>query len=215
MILSATEVAVKEFAASSTTRKMVLYEARVMNTLCCGDPNLPIFFGLYDFTRTNLPLLVTKYYSVAGKPLTLHYLMSNSSLRKKHNLHVGVREWARIFCGICCAVEKMHEKKFLHNDIKGDNVVLSDVVPVYKNSPPLWPVLIDFGKARHFSQAKRYKLDEEEKAIYETHHQHLAPELIAGTHPQSTRTDVYSLGRLITKVGNVLHSCEFLEVHVS
>ena len=47
---------------------MILYEAKIMSTVCCGHPNLPSFMGVYDC----LAYLVTKYYSVDSEPITLH-----------------------------------------------------------------------------------------------------------------------------------------------
>lgn len=96
----------------------------------------------------------------------------------------------------------------MHNDIKADNIVLSDSVPHYANSPPLVPILIDFGKSRPISKAKTYKLTQEEKTYYRLHHSHIAPEVIDGTHPQSVRSDVYSLGRIICKCAKHISSLQ-------
>lgn len=195
MFLSATEVAVKEYDASLSTRSMVLYEGKIMSSICCGHPNLPIFMGMYDFTG-GLPYLVTKYYSVKGEPLTLHKLLTRAPISKE----ITIRQWILIGIGICSAVESVHTKCILHNDIKCDNIILSDLVPAYANSPPLWPILIDFGKARPFIAPKRYYLSESDKVKYRKEYPHLAPELIQGTYAQNQKTDVYSFGRVLLKI---------------
>lgn len=195
MFLSATEVAVKEYNSTLSSKSMILYEAKVMANICCGHPNLPLFLGVYDFTR-GLPYLVTKFYSVDGRPYTLHKLLSKSSTRQISK----EEQWVRIATGICAAVESIHDKRFLHNDIKCDNIVMSDLIPSYSNSPPLWPILIDFGKARPFSSPKRYFLNDNDKAVYRRDYPHLAPELVQGESAQNIKTDVYSVGRILFKM---------------
>ena len=169
-----------------------------MANLCCGHPNLPLFMGIYDFTG-GLPHLVMKFYSVGGTPLTLHQLLYKSTVQKI----AKEEQWVRIASGICAAVESIHNKHFLHNDIKCDNIVMSDLIPSYTNSPPLWPILIDFGKARPFSSPKRYFLSDTDKAIYKRDYPHLAPELVRGECAQNVKTDVYSVGRILLKMASV------------
>ena len=81
----------------------------------------------------------------------------------------------------------------IHNDLKGDNVVLS-------SSPVVKPVIIDFGKACETTKGKKYKLTEKEKKKYESVHSHIAPDLRDGLCAQSPLSDVYSFGRLLNKV---------------
>ena len=40
---------------------------------------------------------------------------------------------------------KAIDKGYLHNDLKCDNIVLSDRLPAVDNLS-IWPVIIDFGK---------------------------------------------------------------------
>ena len=171
-----------------------------MSKVCHGHPNLPLFIGLYEH-QAGLPKLVSKLYTVNGESVTLHMLLSG-----KLHLQFTTQQWARILTGLCNAVEAVHSHGFLHNDIKADNVVLSDSVPDYGNSPPLVPVLIDFGKSRPVTKPKTYKLAEKEKEYYRIHHKHIAPEVINVTHPQSIKSDVFSLGRITYKAGEVTSS---------
>lgn len=191
MFLSATEVAVKEYKVPLSTRSKVMNEAKVMASVCCGHPNLPLFMGVYDFTG-GLPYLVTKYYSVGGEPLTLHKLLRKPTTPTL----LSSRQCIQLAVGICSAIESIHDKHILHNDIKCDNIVLSDLIPMYINSPPLWPVLIDFGKARPFTAPNRYFLCTDDKVKYRKDYPHLVPELIQGTFPQNVKTDIFSMGRV-------------------
>jgi serine/threonine protein kinase len=61
-------------------------------------------------------------------------------------------------------------------------------------------ILIDFGKACSFANAKRTELSEELKAEYREKHAHIAPEII-GKSKQSPTRDVYALGRVVLNYG--------------
>lgn len=95
-------------------------------------------------------------------------------------------------------LEHLHSKcKILHNDIKGDNVVLSSTL-----QGSLSAVIIDFGKACEISQGKKYNLSNRQKEYYKINHPHIAPDLRDGISKQSSSTDVYSFGRIIKIVAN-------------
>ena len=61
----------------------------------------------------------------------------------------------------------MHMKRFLHNDLKSDNIVL------FKE---IHSVIIDFGWCRSSHYPKRYSLTAREQTKYEKPHRHIAPE---------------------------------------
>ena len=77
----------------------------------------------------------------------------------------------------------LHGVWILHNDIKGDNVVLEKSCEGEETKA----VLIDFGKAHKFMKAKRYSTRKTRRYV------HLAPELSNGG-LQSTKSDIFSLG---------------------
>lgn len=108
-----------------------------------------------------------------------------------------------LFC-VCHGLTTIDTKGYLHNDLKSDNVVLSDCLPMSKHAPSLWPV-IDFGKARSMKFPKMYKLTETEKTRYLHAYTHLARDLVSGLYPQSPATDIYLLG-VIIKVTTVTYS---------
>ena len=70
----------------------------------------------------------------------------------------------------------------------------------YKNTLFV-PVIIDFGKCIRKQEASR----KQEQETYKQKYTHVAPEVVAGTHPPSHASDVYALGRLLrqiaTKIG--------------
>ena len=85
----------------------------------------------------------------------------------------------------------LHDNKILHNDIKLDNVT--------KDNVQFHAILIDFGKACSFANAKRKELSEELKAEYWEKHAHIASEIIEGKSKQSPASDadVYALERVV------------------
>ena len=131
-------------------------------------------------------MLVTQFHGVNGNCVTL-------SKAKKLDLLVEVSDYIHIFVEILDAVEYVHGKGYLHNDIKGDNVLLT------KDSN-FHPVLIDFGKSRKLKYAKMYNLSKEEQKHYEAKYWHIAPELVKGTHKQSFASDVFSFGVMLKSI---------------
>ena len=55
------------------------------------------------------------------------------------------------------------------------------------------PVIIDFGKCIRKQEASRNVLSKQEQETYKQKYTHVAPEVVAGTHPPSHASDVYAL----------------------
>ena len=176
-----------------------MYEAVIMTKVCSGHPNLPLFMGVYDHPEHQKPLLITKFYSIAGKSCTLHQYLRQQLLSHSPT----IQEWAQLLIGVCKGLEHIHDKGYLHNDLKADNIVLSDCLPANVNNLSIWPIIIDFGKARPIDSPKKYKMPEKEQEKHLKTYTHLAPELVQGIYSQSVSTDVYSLGHAIRKVACV------------
>ena len=94
----------------------------------------------------------------------------------------------------------VHEKKILHNDFKCDNVTVGHTL-----NSQIKLYIIDFGKACKFQNAKRYTLSAEEVEVYKKEHTQIAPDLRDGLVPQSPATDVYSLGRVMKRICQIMH----------
>ena len=199
MVPSSTEVAVKETTLSEYSRKNIMYEAMVMTEVCCGHQNLPLFIGVYDHEEYQKPLLVMKYYSVAGEPCTFHHYLK----KQRSNLSLRMQDWVCMLMGICNGLGAIHSKGYLHNDLKSNNIVLNNCMPYSNYTPHVWPIIIDFGKARPIDSPQKYKLSRVEQEQHLKAYPHLAPDLVHGTNSQSILTDVYSLGHIIGKVAYV------------
>lgn len=118
-------------------KREVIHEAEVLTAL--GDHDgLPMLIGI---TTANTPFCVlTQFHGVNERSVTLHQAAKNKIITPTECVHLFVK--------ICSALEHVHWKGFLHNDIKSNNVVLDQTV-----SEQYAPVLIDFGKSTRIIQS--------------------------------------------------------------
>ena len=149
----------KEFLPRSL-RDDVLKEAQILSSLC--HPYLPCFLGVNLKDR---PLrIVMKFHAEDNN------IMSRTLFLELHEGKLKSEEHAFRFCTQVIEAVCYHhnEVEILHNDITVRNIVIDgDHI-----------VLVDFGKATRFSQARMYRLTEAEKQEYTRKYPHLAPELI-------------------------------------
>ena len=114
--------------------------------------------------------MITSFHGVNDQSVTLHCVLSKTSLLNEISV-----DWHDVLRQVACGLECLHNKyKIIHNDLKGDNVVLSSSQVCHK----IKPVIIDFGKACESTKGKTYRLTEKEKR------------------------KLYSFGRLVSKVVN-------------
>ena len=92
------------------------------------------------------------------------------SALKRNEFHEKTQHtnWKDILTGRTAALDYLCCQKILHNDIKGDNVIIEYLSPEYISCRSL---LIDFGKACYASEAMLYTLSAEQKEIYKKCHQ--------------------------------------------
>ena len=170
------KVVVKEFLPR-TLREDVIKEAHILSSLC--HPYLPLFLGV---CIRDTPLrIVMKYHETNGKSTTLFQEIRSKKLNSS-DLVFG-------FCvQLMEALHYLHsEVEILHNDITTNNIVIEED----------HIILIDFGKATKFSEARRYNLGETEKQELLTKYPHLAPEVVYGQQRQSVYSDVYAAGLIL------------------
>lgn len=104
-----------------------------------SHPGIPMFIGL--FTSHHPYLLVTKFHHDAGKSITYRDFLKKC--KKQHN-----NTLCHLLYTLLDAIIHLHQSGILHNDIKGNNVL------VERSSEGKRCILIDFGKACTFQQSK-------------------------------------------------------------
>lgn len=186
------EVIVKQMTHNETSedkeraRRDLLHEAKVASAL--GDhPNLPMIFGVV--TKASPLCLVTQFHGVQQESVTLHQAADNNVVTKANCIS--------IFKKICSALGHVHSKGYLHNDIKGNNVVLERP----SVSEEFRPVLIDFGKSLKASSVTLYRRNG--TAMKCKGKSYLAPE-VASERLYSVASDIFSLGRMLKAISSML-----------
>jgi serine/threonine protein kinase len=169
-----------------------------MLTLCSHE-NIPWIYGI---VTAKSKILVMSLHNIDGTACSLH--------RYIHTQHrdgipdISSPRSKTILSGVVSAIGYIHSKQILHNDIKCDNVIL-------ESSPlGLKGILIDFGKACLVSDAKQYKLSNEDKLKYINDHPQIAPDLRDGKCKQSIQSDIYSFGRILRIVNDASLHLAFL-----
>ena len=161
--------------------------------------NLPYLFGVTVGEELSL---VTSYHGLNDKSVTLHTAVQSKSEVTK-NLLDNSSIWISILRQITNRLNSLHDEyKLLHNDMKMDNICLTTT-----STSQLQAVIVDFGKVCDIYKGKLYKLTDNEKEQYKTHHAHIAPDLRDGICRLSTLSDIYSLGRVI----HIVNSLPYLQ----
>lgn len=180
-------VVVKEMNLKNSSKKEteraqqeVVHEATVLANL--GDhPAIPHLFGVCSDRPPFY--LVLQHHSVEGHSVTLSDAVARGIVASTHAC-------VDILKKTCEVILYVHQKGYLHNDLKGNNVVLDGT-----NHNP---VLIDFGKSKRTASAKLLKPKLNIKSATRKY-PHIAPELHRGD-KQTEASDTYSFGVLVSRV---------------
>ena len=139
------QVVVKEMLEGKSVdaerrKRKVLREAEVIDNL--GDHSgLPFLFGV--LIEKEPYCLVLQFHGVEGQSLTL-LDATNSNL-------LSMKEFYDIFVRICSVLEHIHSKGYLHNDNKGNNIILE------RDGDSYSPYVIDFGKSERITSLKAHR----------------------------------------------------------
>ena len=187
-------VAVKEFLPQ-TCPESVYQEASILLRIC--HPYLPLIFGVC--TSAEPYCIVMQYYGIDGKSITLQKeLIHRENISECHM-------WLVLCAQMVEAIRYLHEDaKIIHNDIKSNNILLTRSLDKGSSLPSLVSdyqvVVTDFGKATSQNDGRKYELTQLEKHQYYCEHHHIAPEVIEGITKQTMMSDIFSLGKILSKV---------------
>ena len=110
--------------------------------------------------------------------------------------------WVILCAQIMEVIRYLHEEaSILHNDIKGDNILLTRALQPEEDCQ-YQIVLIDFGKAKKIAESRRYHLTLFEQSEYIRKYPHIPPEVIEGEQRQSRWSDIYAIGRLLCQISD-------------
>ncbi len=176
------EITVLEKKVPTSDLTAVMNEAQCMNILT--HPSIPHLLGVQIDEKPYS--LVMQFLGEGMKSVTVHKLLHQDMAKY---LSLSTNEWISILLDIAEGLFHVHQKGFLHCDVKSNNVLVSGKKGY----------LIDFGKACLIARPTARK--------YSTFYNHIASEVLQGR-PASTSSDVFSLGVIIYSVGKTLaHGC--------
>ena len=178
-------VCVKKLS-SDTPDRQLLTEARILRVLGTHK-YIPYCFGICTSEHS----IVMSFHAVSGIAINVHRALYKTPTE----MTFDPLDWVNCLKDIVEALDFIHNKGYLHNDIKLDNIVLGDGV-----NGRICAYLIDFNKACLISCGKSYNLSETDIKFYKQNHPQIAPDLRDGLVRQSTASDVYSIGRVIKTV---------------
>lgn len=181
------QVAVKEFLPRSLAID-VIKEASILASL--SHPYVPFLYGV---CTKKLPLrIVMQFHTLCGQEVsTLERELLNGRL-------VGIT-WIKLCAQLMEVIHYLHEEVgILHNDIKGDNLVLAHSLQPEDFLYQI--VLIDFGKSTKVTESVRYNLSATERGEYIRKYPHIPPEVIEGDRRPSKESDIYAAGKLLHRI---------------
>ena len=187
-------VCVKKMAKDLVSLQALKSEAAVLFALNSGD-STPHCFGVC----LSLHAIIMTYINLNNNPVSLFSL-----LYEKHYLSLpfSTQQCKDMLVSLCKGLQYIHSSGFLHNDIKLDNIVVGNSI-----TGKIKPYIIDFGKACHIREGRKYSLSDADINMYKREHPHIAPDLRDGLTHQSELTDMYSFGRVLKRCNSViLHS---------
>ena len=164
-------------------KREALHEAKVVSQL--GDHRgLPLLFGVQ--TAAAPCSIVLKFHGHQNSSVTIYRAAYKNLLNNE--------QWKSVVDFVGEALQHIHFKGYLHNDLKANNVVLEDRSHLYN------PVNIDFGKSTKINDPKKKKkkcMSKAEQRVYRQIYPHIAPEIVSGSRNASIASDVYSFAKLI------------------
>ena len=181
-------------------REAVLLEARAMAALSTHD-SFPTLYGTLVSGKEHA--LVMQF---LGDPGTGECLTLAGAVTGPRCLTLLSADWVTLAINIVDGLKFMHDKNLLHNDIKGDNILVN-------HEGGFWRAyIIDVGLCSLVGHPRRHVLDVAGKAKFRQFHGHIAPELVEFGLPESTFSDIFQVGKVFSRMSKYLGMAELKKV---
>ncbi|XP_022101727.1 uncharacterized protein LOC110985190 [Acanthaster planci] len=171
-----------------TVDKHMLREVAAMQAVS-SCPFFPKLFGVVDNSSFAQEFLGDESTNLA---------MDFAAARFSHGL-LTAREWLNVCRDVTEGLKVLHRTGWVHNDLHVGNAMLCKSPPGSKIG---WTAkIIDLGLAHPLQNLPpAYNLTHEEKQCYYQMCKQVAPEIVEGKTQFSTKSDIYSLGKLFKDI---------------
>ena len=150
---------------------------------------MPWIYGIVHEQK----IIVLSLHTIDNFSFTIHSTLCSDI----NALTLSADEWKKIIYGIILAINYLHNKSILHNDIKANNVLIQRLGSEFHS------ILIDLGKGCLLQHGKIYHMsDAQRRREYKKKYPHRAPDLVDGYCNQSKSSDRFSVGRLIKQIND-------------
>ena len=190
-------VAVKEYKehasySINSIRKRAVKEARTLINIT-PHYSVPLLLSV---------ILNSRPFSLVMQLCTRHdSCMTILKLLRNNTENVTDEEKMAVMQKLALGLHHIHCNGFIHNDLKTDNVAIVkfQIVKCNGDQSREWiPVILDFGEATRTSVMVKRK--------YQSFHAHVDPDILSSQEAHSINSDIYSLGILMKKVAESMHS---------
>lgn len=181
------KVAVKHYT-ELTKKEAVVDEACLLSQI--SHEAFPFVFGVvFGELHNTLVLEVCGITEGIEHSFTIHRALQSKSVC------VTETSWLHILMQCCKGFHYLHSTGIVHNDIKGDNILIAKV-----NLGEWQPKIIDFNKACEIKTSKIKEIPVSERARLKSCHKHIDPALYDGQYAPGPTSDVYSFGYMASKI---------------
>lgn len=180
---------VKLFRHGATYESTFAVEVTLLSH-CCHE-NLPWMYGIVHHPK----IVVLSLHTMNNFAVTLHSMLCSDCASSPASLTSD--DWKKILYGVVLAMNYLHSKSILHNDVKCNNILIEGKTGEARS------ILIDLGKGCFTVHAKAYYIKSDVmKKEHIKKYPHIAPDLINGHCKQSQMSDIYALGRIIKQIND-------------
>lgn len=150
--------------------------------------------ALASLNHQNIARILDAGTTESARPYYVMELVDGEALTNYcDSRRLGIRERLELFVKVCRAIQHAHQKGVVHRDIKPSNVL----VEAHESNPV--PKVIDFGIAK-IEGTLAEELGAQNGAGLMGTPTYMSPEQVSGVEPVDTRSDIYSLGMLLSEL---------------